>query len=149
MLPALFPYKLLPYGFRRKYRPQRFIPRQKDLKSAYDVVIIGGGGHALACAYYLARNHGITDVCILEKGYLAGGNTARNTAIIRSNYLTPEGVRFYEQSLKLYRDLSQELFPEAWKEYQDKHYEATMEVKRFYLLQHDRRKWNVIEEFPL
>ena len=108
MLPALFPYKLLPYGFRRKYRPQRFIPKQKDLKSNYDVVIIGGGGHALACAYYLARDHGITDVCILEKGYLAGGNTARNTAIIRSNYLTPEGVRFYEQSLKLYRDLSQD-----------------------------------------
>src|SRR6185503_6945062 len=108
MLPALSPYKLLPYGFRRKYRPQRFIPKQKDLKSKYDVVIIGGGGHALACAYYLARNHGITDVCILEKGYLAGGNTARNTAIIRSNYLTPEGVRFYEQSLKLYRDLSQD-----------------------------------------
>jgi sarcosine oxidase subunit beta len=108
MLPALFPYKLLPYGFRRKYRPQRFIPKQKDLKSKYDVVIIGGGGHALACAYYLARNHGITDVCILERGYLAGGNTARNTAIIRSNYLTPEGVRFYEQSLKLYRDLSQD-----------------------------------------
>jgi sarcosine oxidase subunit beta len=108
MLPALFPYKLLPYGFRRKYRPQRFIPKQKDLKSKYDVVIIGGGGHALACAYYLARDYGITDVCILEKGYLAGGNTARNTAIIRSNYLTPEGVRFYEQSLKLYRDLSQD-----------------------------------------
>ncbi|HET6619423.1 MAG TPA: FAD-dependent oxidoreductase [Dongiaceae bacterium] len=108
MVPALLPYKLLPYGFRRKYRPQRFIPKQKDLKSTYDVVIIGGGGHALACAYYLARDHGITDVCILEKGYLAGGNTARNTAIIRSNYLTPEGVRFYEQSLKLYRDLSQD-----------------------------------------
>jgi sarcosine oxidase subunit beta len=108
MLPALLPYKLLPFGLRKKYRPQRFIPKQKDLKSSYDVVIIGGGGHALACAYYLARNHGITDVCILEKGYLAGGNTARNTAIIRSNYLTPEGVRFYEQSLKLYRDLSQE-----------------------------------------
>ncbi|HEU4826447.1 MAG TPA: FAD-dependent oxidoreductase [Dongiaceae bacterium] len=108
MVPALLPYKLLPYGFRRKYRPQRFIPKQKDLKSKYDVVIIGGGGHALACAYYLARDHGITDVCILEKGYLAGGNTARNTAIIRSNYLTPEGVRFYEQSLKLYRDLSQD-----------------------------------------
>ena len=108
MLPALLPYKLFPYGFRRKYRPQRFIPKQKDLKSSYDVVIIGGGGHALACAYYLARDHGITDVCILEKGYLAGGNTARNTAIIRSNYLTPEGVRFYEQSLKLYRDLSQD-----------------------------------------
>src|SRR5215468_2299035 len=109
MLPALFPTKLLPYGFSRKYKPQRFIPKQKDLKSHYDVVIIGGGGHALACAYYLAKNHGITDVCILERGYLAGGNTARNTAIIRSNYLTPEGVKFYEQSLELYRGLSQDL----------------------------------------
>ena len=108
MLPALFPSKLLRYGFKKKYPAQRFIPKQQDLKSSYDVVIIGGGGHALACAYYLARNHGVTNVCILEKGYLAGGNTARNTAIIRSNYLTPEGVRFYEQSLELYRGLSQE-----------------------------------------
>ncbi|HWA47634.1 MAG TPA: FAD-dependent oxidoreductase, partial [Dongiaceae bacterium] len=108
MLPALFPSKLLRYGFKKKYPAQRFIPKQQDLKSSYDVVIIGGGGHALACAYYLARNHGITNVCILEKGYLAGGNTARNTAIIRSNYLTPEGVKFYEQSLELYRGLSQD-----------------------------------------
>ena len=108
MLPALFPAKLLRYGFKKKYPAQRFIPKQHDLKSSYDVVIIGGGGHALACAYYLAKNHGITNVCILEKGYLAGGNTARNTTIIRSNYLTPEGVRFYEQSLELYRGLSQD-----------------------------------------
>ena len=109
MIPAFVPLKILRYGFRKKYPAERFIPKQQDLKKSYDVVIIGGGGHALACAYYLAHTHGITNVCILERGYLAGGNTARNTAIIRSNYLTPEGVRFYEQSLNLYRDFSQEL----------------------------------------
>ncbi len=86
------PLGLLKYGLRRKYPAQHHFPRPKELKKTYDVVIIGGGGHALASAYYLARDYGITDVCILEKGYLAGGNTARNTAIIRSNYLTPEGV---------------------------------------------------------
>jgi sarcosine oxidase subunit beta len=109
MLPAFLPTGLLKYGFRKKYPAFRYIPPAQELKSHYDVVIIGGGGHALACAYYLARNHGITNVCILERGYLAGGNTARNTAIIRSNYLTPEGVKFYEESLRLYRDLSQDL----------------------------------------
>ncbi len=108
LLPAFVPFRILRYGLRRKYPAQRFVPPAKDLKKAYDVVIIGGGGHGLATAYYLAKA-GVTNVCVLEKGYLAGGNTARNTAIIRSNYLTPEGVRFYEQSLKLYRDLSQEL----------------------------------------
>jgi sarcosine oxidase, subunit beta len=109
MLPAILPTGLLKYGFQKKYPAFRYIPPAKELKNHYDVVIIGGGGHALACAYYLARDHGITDVCILERGYLAGGNTARNTAIIRSNYLTPEGVKFYEESLRLYRDLSQDL----------------------------------------
>src|SRR5689334_8177265 len=109
MIPAFVPLKILRYGFRKKYPAERFIPKQQDLKKSYDVVIIGGGGHALACAYYLAKTHGITNVCVLERGYLAGGNTARNTAIIRSNYLTPEGVKFYEESLRLYRDLSQDL----------------------------------------
>ncbi len=71
--------------------------------------MIGGGGHGLATAYYLARDHGITDVAVLEQGYLGGGNTGRNTAIVRSNYLTPEGVRFYEESLHLFSHLSQEL----------------------------------------
>jgi sarcosine oxidase subunit beta len=109
MLPAFLPTGLLKYGLRKKYPAFRYIPPATELKSHYDVVIIGGGGHALSCAYYLARNHGITNVCVLERGYLAGGNTARNTAIIRSNYLTPEGVKFYEESLRLYRDLSQDL----------------------------------------
>jgi len=78
------------------------------LKPGYDVVIIGAGGHGLAAAYYLARAHGITDVCVLEKGYIGGGNTSRNTTIIRSNYLTPEGVAFYDESVRLWQDLAQE-----------------------------------------
>ncbi|QWT47106.1 FAD-dependent oxidoreductase [Azospira inquinata] len=82
--------------------------RHDKLKSAYDVVIIGGGGHGLAAAYYLARDFGITNVCVLEKGYIGGGNTGRNTTIIRSNYLTPEGVQFYDASVNLWQDLSQE-----------------------------------------
>lgn len=79
------------------------------LRSQYDVVIIGGGGHGLAAAYYLAKEHGITNVAVLEKGYLGGGGTGRNTAIVRSNYLTPEGVAFYDTSLQLFRDLSRNL----------------------------------------
>lgn len=103
------PLALLKYGFRRKYPAKRHFPSARDLRRSYDVVIIGGGGHGLATAYYLAAHHGITNVAVIEKGYLAGGNTARNTAIIRSNYLTPEGVRFYEESMQLYRGLSEEL----------------------------------------
>ncbi|MDY0882966.1 FAD-dependent oxidoreductase [Dongia soli] len=108
MLPAFVPSGLFRYGFSKKYPARRHFPAPKDLKPTYDVVIIGGGGHGLACAYYLARYHGITNVCVLEKGYLAGGNTARNTAIVRSNYLTPEGVAFYDKSVQLYQELSQE-----------------------------------------
>ena len=90
-------------------RFERQLPAARDLKPSYDVVIIGGGGHGVATAYYLARDWGITSVAILEKGYLGGGNTGRNTTIIRSNYLTAEGVRFYDESLRMFRDLAGDL----------------------------------------
>jgi sarcosine oxidase, subunit beta len=83
--------------------------RRHDLARSYDVVIIGGGIHGLATAYYLASRHGITNVAVLDKGYLGSGGSGRNTAIARSNYLTPEGVAFYDRSLKLYENLSAEL----------------------------------------
>lgn len=81
----------------------------RELRPSYDVVIIGGGLHGLATAYYLAMNHGIRDVAVLDRGYLGGGGSGRNTAILRSNYLTPEGIRFYDRSVKLYEDLAAEL----------------------------------------
>jgi sarcosine oxidase subunit beta len=83
--------------------------RTHALDKSYDVIVVGGGIHGLATAYYLARNHGITDVAVLDKGYLGGGGSGRNTAILRSNYLTPEGVAFYDRSLELYRGLAADL----------------------------------------
>jgi sarcosine oxidase subunit beta len=83
--------------------------RQQPLKDSYDVVIIGGGAHGLACAYYLAKHHNITNVAVVEKAYLGSGGSGRNTAIVRSNYLTPEGILFYDESVKLYEDMSEEL----------------------------------------
>ncbi|MGZ8597673.1 MAG: sarcosine oxidase subunit beta family protein [Actinomycetota bacterium] len=83
--------------------------RAADPKPAYDVVIVGAGGHGLATAYYLAANHGITDVCVVEKGWLGGGNMARNTTIIRSNYLWDESAAIYEHSLKLWESLEDTL----------------------------------------
>ena len=71
-------------------------------KPRYDMVIVGGGGHGLATAYYLAKQHGITDVAVVEKGWLGGGNTGRNTTVVRSNYFFPESVRLYDMALKLY-----------------------------------------------
>jgi sarcosine oxidase, subunit beta len=79
--------------------------RAAQPKASYEVVIVGAGGHGLATAYYLAANHGITDVCVVEKGWLGGGNMARNTAIVRSNYLWGESAAIYEHSLKLWEGL--------------------------------------------
>jgi sarcosine oxidase subunit beta len=98
---------LLRHGLTRREWPAAW--RQHDLAASYDVVIIGAGVHGLATAYYLASRHGITNVAVLDKGYLGGGGSGRNTAIIRSNYLTPEGVRFYDRSVKLYESLAAEL----------------------------------------
>jgi sarcosine oxidase subunit beta len=83
--------------------------RDPEPKPAYDVVIIGGGGHGLASAYYLAKEHGVTNVAVIEKGALGQGNVGRNTTIVRSNYLLPENNRFYEKSLQLWEGLEQDL----------------------------------------
>jgi sarcosine oxidase subunit beta len=83
--------------------------RSPDPKREYEVVIVGGGGHGLATAYYLAKNHGITDIAVVEKGWLGGGNTGRNTTIIRSNYLWDESAALYEHALKLWEGLTAEL----------------------------------------
>ncbi len=78
-------------------------------RKEYDVIIIGAGGHGLATAYYLAKEHGITNVAVLEKGWLGGGNTGRNTTIIRSNYLYDESAGLYDHAVKLWENLSQDL----------------------------------------
>src|SRR5690606_16961791 len=83
--------------------------REPDPKPEYDVIIVGGGGHGLATAYYLAKEHGVRDVAVLEKGWLGGGNTGRNTTIIRSNYLWDESARIYDHAVKLWEGLSREL----------------------------------------
>jgi len=92
----------------RLFRKERMW-RGHDLKPAYDVVIIGAGVHGLGIAYYLAGRHGVRRIAVLEKSYLGAGNSGRNTAIIRSNYRTPEGIAFYDASVKLYEALSEEL----------------------------------------
>ncbi|MCS4244385.1 sarcosine oxidase subunit beta [Rhizobium sp. BIGb0125] len=78
-------------------------------KPSYDVIIVGGGGHGLATAYYLAKEHGIRNVAVIEKGWLGGGNTGRNTTIVRSNYMMPGNTMFYERSMQLWENLSQDL----------------------------------------
>lgn len=91
------------FRVRRMWRPRG------ELKDRYDVVVIGGGSHGLATAYYLAKNHGITDVCVLEKSYIGSGAAGRNTTIIRANYRTPEGAEFYKESVRLYEGLAVDL----------------------------------------
>jgi sarcosine oxidase subunit beta len=83
--------------------------REAEPKARYDVIVIGGGGHGLATAYYLAKNHGVTNVAVLERNWIGGGNTGRNTTIVRSNYLYPQSARLYDFSLKLFEGLSNEL----------------------------------------
>ena len=86
------------FRVRRMWRPR------SELKSRYDVVIIGGGSHGLATAYYLAKNHGVRDIAVLEQSYIGSGASGRNTTIIRSNYRTPEGAAFYSKSVQLYEN---------------------------------------------
>jgi sarcosine oxidase subunit beta len=83
--------------------------RSPEPKKEYDALIIGGGGHGLATAYYLAKEHGMTNIAVLEKGWIGGGNTGRNTTIVRSNYLWDESAHLYEKSMKLWEGLSQDL----------------------------------------
>ena len=102
------PLRLLKFGLAKRHPEPRMFRQPQRLKESYDCVIIGGGGHGLATAYYLARDHGLRNIAVLEKGYLGGGNTGRNTTIVRSNYLTAEGVKFYDASIRLWQDLSSE-----------------------------------------
>lgn len=99
---------LIAHGLRgqRHWRPVWRSPEPRD---SYDAVIIGGGGHGLAAAYFLAKRHGIRNVAVIEKGWLGGGNSGRNTQVTRSNYFYPQSTAFYEHSLKLYEGLSREL----------------------------------------
>ncbi|KLN61732.1 sarcosine oxidase subunit beta [Kiloniella spongiae] len=83
--------------------------RDPDPKPQYDVIIVGGGGHGLATAYYLAKEHGIRNIAVIEKGWLGGGNTGRNTTIVRSNYMLPGNTMFYERSMRMWENLSHEL----------------------------------------
>jgi heterotetrameric sarcosine oxidase beta subunit len=105
--------------------------RDPEPRSTYDIVIIGGGGHGLATAYYLARNHGLKNIAVLEKGYIGGGNTGRNTTIIRSDYYQEANSRFYEFSLKLWEGLSDEL-----------NFNIMVSQRGSLQLAHDEGQWN-------
>ena len=101
--------------------------REARPKAAYDAIVIGGGGHGLATAYYLAKNHGLTNVALIERGWLGGGNTGRNTTIIRSNYFFPESAAFYDFSVKLYERLGRDL-----------NYNIMFSQRGMWMLAHDR-----------
>ncbi len=106
------PERYSAWGLLRKGLAQENWPRawrEVPLRDTYDAVIIGGGVHGLATAYYLAVNHGITNVAVVDKAYIGSGGSGRNTAIVRSNYLTPEGVAFYDRSLELYNSMASDL----------------------------------------
>ena len=100
-------FALLKHALRgNKHWPPAWV--SKEPKPFYDVVIIGGGGHGLATAYYLAKTYGITDVAVIERGWIGGGNTGRNTTVVRSNYFYPESAALYDYALKLYEGLSRD-----------------------------------------
>jgi sarcosine oxidase subunit beta len=101
--------------------------RDAEPKSHYDAIVIGGGGHGLATAYYLAKNHGITNVALIERGWIGGGNTGRNTTIIRSNYFFPQSAAFFDFSVKLYEELSSDL-----------NYNIMFSQRGMWVLAHDR-----------
>ena len=101
--------------------------REATPKAGYDAVIIGGGGHGLATAYYLAKNHGMTNIAVIERGWIGGGNTGRNTTVIRSNYFFPETAQFFDFALKLYEGLSREL-----------NYNIMFSQRGIWILGHDR-----------
>jgi sarcosine oxidase subunit beta len=128
-------WRLLKIGLSPRYPEPRMFRQPARLERHYDAVIIGAGGHGLATAYYLARDYGIRRIAVLEKGYIGSGNTGRNTTIIRSNYLTPEGVRFYDRSLALWRGLNDELginlFYSTRGHYTLAHNDATLRTARW------------------
>lgn len=129
------PLRLLKFALSRRHPEPRMFTAHETVRPTYDVVIVGGGGHGLASAYYLAKDHGVSNVAVLERGYIGGGNTGRNTTIIRSNYLTPEGVKFYDESVRLYRDLSEDfdlnLFYSTRGHYTLAHTDASLRTMRW------------------
>ncbi len=132
---ATMSLRLIKYALNRNHAEPRFFNTPDALRDTYDVVIIGGGGHGLACAYHLAAEHGIRRIAVIEKGYLGGGNTGRNTTIVRSNYLTPEGVLFYQRSVELFQQLAStldlNLFYSTRGHFTLAHSEATLRTMRW------------------
>jgi sarcosine oxidase subunit beta len=125
-------FSLLREGLNRQ---RGWEPAWRDVapKRSYDAVVIGGGGHGLATAYYLAKNHGLTNVALIERGWIGGGNTGRNTTVIRSNYFYPESAAFYDFALSLYEGLSTDL-----------NYNIMFSQRGMWTLAHDRHGMDML-----